>query len=60
MWRGRSSSSGCSDGRRGRSRLPAANIVEAADGTYAIGAVADVKVELFGDASGIVVARLPQ
>jgi len=36
-----------------------ANIVEASDGTYAIGAVADVKVELFGDAAGIVVARLP-
>ena len=33
-----------------------ANIVEAADGTYAIGAVADVKVELFGDAAGIAVA----
>jgi len=36
-----------------------ANVVEAADGTYAIGAVADVKVELFGDASGIIVAKLP-
>jgi alpha-D-xyloside xylohydrolase len=35
-----------------------ANIVEAADGTYAIGAVADVQVELFGDASAITVARL--
>ena len=34
-----------------------ANIVEAADGTYAIGAVADVKVELFGDAAGITVAQ---
>ena len=28
-----------------------ANVVEASDGTYAIGAVADVKVELFGDAA---------
>ncbi len=37
-----------------------ANIVEAADGSYAIGAVADVKVELFGDASAITVAQLPE
>ena len=35
-----------------------ANIVEATDGTFAIGAAADVKVELFGDAAGIVVAKL--
>ena len=35
-----------------------ANIVAAADGTFAIGAVAEVKVELFGDASAITVARL--
>jgi alpha-D-xyloside xylohydrolase len=35
-----------------------ANIVEATDGTFAIGATADVKVELFGDAAGIVVAKL--
>ena len=36
-----------------------ANIVKAADGAYAIGAVADVKVELYGDAAEIVVAKLP-
>ncbi len=35
-----------------------ANIVEAIDGTFAIGATAEVKVELFGDAAGIVVAKL--
>jgi len=37
-----------------------ANIVEATDGTFAIGATAEVKVELFGDAAGIVVAKLGQ
>jgi len=36
-----------------------ANIVEASDGTFAIGAIADIKVELFGDAASIPVARLP-
>jgi hypothetical protein len=35
-----------------------ANIVEATAGTFAIGATAEVKVELFGDAAGMVVARL--
>ena len=36
-----------------------ANIVAASDGSFAIGAQADVKVELFGDAATIAVARLP-
>ena len=58
--RSRSSSCGCSDGpTRPLQGYLQANIVEAADGTYAIGAVADVKVELFGDASAITVAQLP-
>ncbi len=35
-----------------------ANIVEATAGTFAIGATAEVKVELFGEAAGIVVAKL--
>ena len=35
-----------------------ANIVETTDGMFAVGAMADVKVELFGDAAGIVVAKL--
>jgi hypothetical protein len=35
-----------------------ANIVEATAGSFAIGATAEVKVELFGDAAGIVVAKL--
>ena len=58
--RSRSSSSGCSASRRGRSTAscrPTSS--KRPDGTYAIGAVADVKVELFGDAAGIAVARLP-
>jgi alpha-D-xyloside xylohydrolase len=35
-----------------------ANVVATTDGTFAIGAAADVKVELFGDAAGIAVAKL--
>jgi alpha-D-xyloside xylohydrolase len=36
-----------------------ANIVQTSDGSYAIGAMADVKVELFGDAATVPVASLP-
>jgi len=36
-----------------------ANIVPASNGSFAIGAMPDLRVELFGDAATITVARLP-
>jgi hypothetical protein len=35
-----------------------ANIVPASDGSFAIGAMPDLRVELFGDAATLAVARL--